>query len=444
MSNHRQWLFKELEAWLAEGLVSSEQAERLRQRYAASAEGGNSWGLMIFGGFGAVVAGLGIILMFAYNWQAMPKDAKLAVVFGALALAHLAGTWLRRLKHDGMAEAAHLLGSMMFGAGIWLVAQIYHLSAHYPNAFFAWGIGALLLAWALPSALQGILACAILCIWAGAETFQFHSPMYLAPILMGVGILWLAWRQQSKVLFACGVLALGFCEFVCCGHRAIGQFWPAIIALIAVQSLAMARLLQPWARHLPQAIASLRHSGTWIFYGLLYLVSYRGMSQEIIFDEHRWHWNDPGPVEIAWLLLLAATALVPAGLAIAAGLRNREAKSASFWFRLLLPAAWLLLIIGMLLAQVEGGYLIPWIVSNLLFLAGALAAIHRGIRSVRFSLVLLGSCSLALLVLGRYFDLIKDLFFRGAVFIAIGAGLFAVAWQYQKARHQKLATTKEG
>lgn len=444
MSNHRHWLFKELEAWLAEGLVSAEQAERLRQRYAEPAEGGTAWGLMIFGGFGAVVGGLGVILMFAYNWHAMPKDAKLAVVFGALALGHLAGAWLRRLKHDGMAEAAHLLGTMMFGAGIWLVAQIYHLSAHYPNAFFAWGIGALLLAWALPSALQGVLACAILCIWAGSEAIHFHSSMYLAPVLMGIGILWLAWRQQAKVLFACGVLALGFCEFVCCGHRAIGQFWPAIVALVAVQFLALARLLLPRGGHLPQATAILRHSGTWIFYGLLYLVSYRDLCKEVIFDEHRWHWNDPGPVEIAWLLILVATALAPAGLAIIAGIRNGHARTPGFWFRLLLPAAWLLVVIGMLMVPAEGGYLIPWILSNLLFLAGALAAIHHGIRNVRFPLVLLGSCSLALLVLGRYFDLIKDLFFRGTVFIAIGAGLFAIAWQYQKARHRKLAATKEG
>lgn len=44
---------------------------------------------------------------------------------------------------------------MLFGAGIWLVAQIYHIEEHYPNGFLIWGLGAMALAWALPSGGSG-------------------------------------------------------------------------------------------------------------------------------------------------------------------------------------------------------------------------------------------------------------------------------------------------
>ena len=40
---------------------------------------------------------------------------------------------------------------MLFGAGIWLVAQVYHIEEHFPDGFLIWGIGALALAWAMPS-----------------------------------------------------------------------------------------------------------------------------------------------------------------------------------------------------------------------------------------------------------------------------------------------------
>ena len=40
-----------------------------------------------------------------------------------------------------------MLGTLFFGAGIWLVAQIYHIDEHFPNGFLIWGLGALALAW---------------------------------------------------------------------------------------------------------------------------------------------------------------------------------------------------------------------------------------------------------------------------------------------------------
>ena len=119
---------------------------------------GPSWGILVFAGFGALALGLGVILLFAYNWEKMHKFAKLGVIFGGLALAHGAGLWLRRENRPLLAETAHLVGTMLFGAGIFLVAQIYHVSAHYPDAFLIWALGALLLTWVLPSVQQGWLA----------------------------------------------------------------------------------------------------------------------------------------------------------------------------------------------------------------------------------------------------------------------------------------------
>jgi len=170
MSKEVRWLWEQSDGWIAKGLISKEQAGQIRKLYPEP-KAILPWGTIIFSGLGAAVAGLGVILLLAYNWQAIPKAAKLGVIFGGLGGLHGAGIWLF-LRDDWrrqLGEAVSLLGTMLFGAGIWLVAQIYHIEEHYPNGFLTWGLGALAMAWAMPSVAQALLATTVLCIWGCTE-----------------------------------------------------------------------------------------------------------------------------------------------------------------------------------------------------------------------------------------------------------------------------------
>src|SRR5687768_18538998 len=68
MSKETRWLLSEIERWTADEIISPEQADRLRSRYAAPADG-PPWGLIVFASAGALVIGLGVVLLFAYNWR---------------------------------------------------------------------------------------------------------------------------------------------------------------------------------------------------------------------------------------------------------------------------------------------------------------------------------------------------------------------------------------
>ena len=76
--------------WTEAGLISPEQSAG-NPCPRGGGKTGNAVGILIFAGFGAVVLGLGVILLFAYNWDKMPKFAKLGIIFGAMAAAHGAG-----------------------------------------------------------------------------------------------------------------------------------------------------------------------------------------------------------------------------------------------------------------------------------------------------------------------------------------------------------------
>ena len=207
MDKNIRWLLTEIDRWKAEGLVSPEQGDRIRQRYAqppAPAAESVPWGLLVFATAGAIVIGLGVILLFAYNWDEIPKPGKLALVFGAVIAAHLAGA--RLLAKDGwqpkLGEALAALGTMFYGAGIWLVAQIYNIDEHYPNGFLFWALGALAMAWALRSVANGLLAIVLVVIWGSCEAFDFRAPQYWSILLIAGGLVPLAWQQRSALLLA--------------------------------------------------------------------------------------------------------------------------------------------------------------------------------------------------------------------------------------------------
>ncbi|MEI6788167.1 MAG: DUF2157 domain-containing protein, partial [bacterium] len=110
-SDTLEWLRGEIQSWLTDGLISRDQAESLQARYPVD-RNGRSWGMIIFSCLGAVIIGLGVILLLAYNWHAIPKFAKLGIILGAVAVTHLTGLWLKlgveRIRALG--EGISLLG----------------------------------------------------------------------------------------------------------------------------------------------------------------------------------------------------------------------------------------------------------------------------------------------------------------------------------------------
>jgi uncharacterized membrane protein len=84
-----------------------------------------------------------MILFVAANWSAIPVWGKLAVIFIPKIASYGAGFVLRYERRDfpKVGAAFILLGSLLFGAGIFLIAQIYHLLVHFSNGPLVWGLG---------------------------------------------------------------------------------------------------------------------------------------------------------------------------------------------------------------------------------------------------------------------------------------------------------------
>ncbi len=205
-----RWLGNQLSRWISENIIDENTAERIRQLYP-QIQSSRSWAMIVFSGIGACVIGLGVILLFAYNWAAMSKFTKLTIIFGSIALSHFAGItiFFRSKRFKALGEALTIIGTMLFGSGIFLVAQIYHINEHFPNAFLLWGIGAALLAWTMPSIAQAVMAAILFTLWAIMEGVAFGISI---PYIFGLLLLLfpLAYIKRNGLLVGVLLLALGF------------------------------------------------------------------------------------------------------------------------------------------------------------------------------------------------------------------------------------------
>ena len=424
MSKHLEWLKQELVQWRAEGLVDEPLAQRILARYPAAAE--RNWGRVIFSALGAVLVGLGVILFFAYNWQALPKAAKLALVFGALALAHGGALAVARrpAASRGLVEGLHVLGTMLFGAGIWLVAQVYHIDEHYPNAFLVWSAGALAMAWAMPSIVQALLALFLVSFWAGVELFDFRKAVHGAPLLVVLGVLPLAWWRRSPLLlfFALAVL------FVVTAFAAGALHAKAVMPLVFLMGAAalVAGIAAPGTAF-PDAGGPLRFIGLAAVLGCSYLLSFKDLAGML------------GKVDLSrpgLAIYFGAAGLALAGAAVLLALGRLAQVDAYRRWQLALLALGLAIVLTAMFRFDRGAGLPTAVAFNLVALGFAALLILEGSAQLRAKLVAAGCLLFAMVAVGRYADLFTSLLVRSAVFVAVGVVLFLVGNFYARGRRR--------
>ena len=446
MSKRTRWLSSEIDQWVSGGVISGDQASRIRALYQEP-PGLMSLGLVVFSSIGAVVVGLGIILLFAHNWHAIPKFGKLSIILGTLAAAHAGGIlagqrdgWRRQLS-----EALFLLGTMAFGAGIWLVAQVYNIDEHFPAGFLIWGLGALAMAWAIQSVPQAIAATILLTIWDGTEMFHFQASMAWAPVLVAVGLGTLALRLRSAVLTA---FVLASFSLLLVFH---GSFYDGPYGAWA-DAYAMSVLLVAGAGILGDRFTTEKQRGVLAFFGYggfflcSYIRSFRFFGNSLSGPRINDFQLDPwvGWLGFGYRWLLFAAAIAAFGLLVARWVRGgRGLATIGDW---IYPIAliygefsWVSIygaqnrIPGPYYAGYNGD-MGAFVAFNLVCLAVAITGMVRGCRYGNLRQTVLGSLLLSAVVLARFYDMPGSLSTKGVVFIALGAVLFAEGFYYRRLR----------
>jgi uncharacterized membrane protein len=187
-------LKRDLDDWIARGLVPESSREAILK--SVGADTGMTLSAMI-AVLGVILIGAAAMSFVAANWEEMGKLARLIVLFGAMwaAFGTAAAVYTSR---PWLGQALVLLGVLMFGANIMLIAQTYHIQAHYPDGVLLWGLGAIAAAALVPSRAALAMALALGGLWTWQERFDFDQLLHVAFLpywLVCAGLAaWLAWR----------------------------------------------------------------------------------------------------------------------------------------------------------------------------------------------------------------------------------------------------------
>jgi len=101
---------------------------------------------------GAILVGVGIFSFIVANWQEMTKVIKVLIIVIAMITSYVGGWFLREKWHyEKTGEALLLLGAIIYGAGIFLIAQMFHTRGNWPDGFILWMIGTIIMAFAAKS-----------------------------------------------------------------------------------------------------------------------------------------------------------------------------------------------------------------------------------------------------------------------------------------------------
>lgn len=424
----RSFLRQELPRWRAEGILDLASEQLLEKRYGLDQED-PAGGLAVAALYvlAACLVGGGIISLVAWHWDDMSRWSRLALLGSALVAAHVAGfrLWKVTCRQPRLGHAVSLLGTILFGASIALIAQIFQVSGPWYGAFGAWAVGALVAGVVLPSLPALCLAAFLgLFVWGPGFISDNASVGDLVAWLAGGSSLALAFRFRSRVVFLLSAAGLGLVLAVAAAEQSGDpSSSPAAVVFAALLAVAAASCaLGTWRTE--GAAGRLAPAAAWLGRLGLYVVAYALSFEEVARDvvQHASTWPR------AWL----TCALPPAAMAIALHAAGRRTPAAATPLRFTAAVAVAVPPLFVLAAQARAQPLYLGVLTNVALLATASAWIAHGLATRSRLAFWEGLAVAGLVAVSRFFEIERLLWLKGAGFIACGLAVVAAALAFER------------
>ncbi|MPZ39390.1 MAG: DUF2157 domain-containing protein [Rhizobiales bacterium] len=204
---YRERLEADLTRWQAEGLLPPKSADAIRATLRPVPEGITI--ATVVGIVGGLLIAAAFLAFIAANWTAIARPLRFAILLAGIVGAYGAGALFDRAERTHLADLSAGVGSIIFGAAIALVGQMYHLGDDFAGGLLLWASGALAAAALTGSHSALAVALAAGCAWSGMridETANVHPPFAIFSLIGAM--LALAWNTAaSRHLIAVAALA---------------------------------------------------------------------------------------------------------------------------------------------------------------------------------------------------------------------------------------------
>ncbi len=424
-------LINELKELREAGVIDPDTANRIYAYYESKKSNGANRLVLAFGILGALLVGLGIILIIAHNWDSLSKTVKTVFAFIPLLIGQIlcAYTLLKQSDNKPWREGGAVFLALSIGASISLVSQIYHIMGDMSSFLMTWVLLALPLVYLMRSSMTSLLYLIGITSYAMSKGYGYpNDPAHYYWLLL-VFILpyyYQLWHKQPRSNFATFhhwfvplsvVISLGATADTLGVFYFMGYF--ALYSLFYLLSQERSLAAQPLLANGYRAIGSV---------GIIVLL--------MVFS----FWDFWGEIQrkVRSLdeLLLTPEFWVSASLiALATALLIRQIKQQGI--QSLSPASWIFVPIFPL-------YILGWfssvtaVIVNIIILAVGVHTIQKGAKEQHLGTLNYGLIIIAALVTCRFFDTDMSFIMRGVLFVLVGAGFFgANFWMLKQKKNEE-------
>ena len=406
-SRQLAWLEQESQHWQDAGAIEPAARRLILDRYTAESDERRGMIALILIAVG--MCSVGLLLLIGYNWDQIPRAAKLALVIGAVAAAFGASAIAYAKARLMAAETLAFFGTLLFGNAIWLVAQILHIQGRYPDAFLWWGLGVLACAWLVRSQGIGVEAAALVLLWVAMEG-EFSAGPAVAFLLVWPLAIAVAYSLGSSLMIRIAGPAAALWVFFGGMGGSHSALWLGGIALTACALYGAGR----WQKADSRMRYAWEASGLivllLVFIPLMFTSTHKELAP-----------GNAGPVAVA-ILGIAALAAWLASV--------RPARAASDNAVLAVSAAtavWTIASWWGVLGSDAGFAMSATVLFSLLALVMCVSLIRTALATGRHADLAAGVMFAVVFLIVRWTSVIENLLWSGLLLLSAGAGLLVLA-----------------
>lgn len=421
-------IHKDISELVRAEIISQETAGKIRDYYQQKSGQSQNRLLIVFGILGAILTGLGIILIIAHNWDELSRATKTIFAFIPLIGGQVicGYTLLKKPESVSWRESGSAFLFFAVGGSISLVSQIYNIPGNLDSFLLTWVLLCLPLIYVMRSSIASLL-CLVGITWYATETGYWSYPStesYLYWILLMAVLphysmlLWKRtesnftvfhnWLVPLSVIIALGTVAKNTEELMFAGYISLfGLFY-----LIGNTGFFKGQ------KTANNAYLILGSMGT---ISLLLALSFDWFWEELIKQKFQFSEVMTSPEMIATVVISL--------LAFVLFFIQQKRKSLAD-IKPIEPV-FILFIITFILGLV---FPAAAVLVNLLVFAIAILTIREGAKLSHLGILNYGLLIITALVICRFFDTDLSFVLRGLLFVSVGIGFFVVNFRMLKKR----------
>ena len=170
---YRERLEADLARWQAEGLLPPKSADAIRATLRPVPEGLTI--ATVVGIVGGLLIAAAFLAFIAANWTVIARPLRFAILLAGIVGAYGVAALFDRAERNHLADLSAGVGSIIFGAAIALVGQMYHLGDDFAGGLLLWASGALVAAVLTGSHSALAVALAAGCVWSGMRVDEMSG-----------------------------------------------------------------------------------------------------------------------------------------------------------------------------------------------------------------------------------------------------------------------------